>query len=381
MTTETLDAVTTTTTTETPEPRKELSLRDELSAAVEIQEKGEESSDLSSAARTLALARKGKVAPPKAEVVKAAPEADAKAAMAPEERAKVEAEEKKKAEDAAQAKTLEAPTHWPAADREMFAKQTPEAKQWLLRRHKDMEADYTKRSQDLAGTKRLQETLAEVFQPYREEMALNGIDEAAAIRQLVAAHGKLQKDPAGGIKYLAQQYGLDLKGLVEGAAAADPAGESPTVKALREQVGQLTDQLKTLTGAQTQQQQEATLQTVEQFAAEKDAQGQLRHPHFDEVASDVAMLLRAARESGQKLTLQDAYDRAVYANPQTREKVLAAKDAERRTKEEAERKTKADAARKAGFDVKGEGAATPVAATTGSVREDLEAAFASGGRV
>lgn len=347
-------------------PEKDLSLRETLEAATEISEKGtEKPEDLSEAARRLAGARRPKDAP------KDAPKDPAL------KDAKVEAKPDAKPEEA-----MEAPAHWPAADREMFAKQPPEAQKWLLGRHKAMEADYTKKTQELTSVRRMKEVLDEVFAPFREQMHLNGIDEVTAIRQLVGAHQFLQRDPAGGIKHLADKYGIELKSLIDGAAAADPAGESPTVKALRTQVEQLTGQLKQFTGAQTEQQMHARLNEVTQFAEEKDDQGNLKRPHFDDVAKDVARLIKAAKSDGETLSLQDAYDQAVYANPQTRQKVLAAQDAQRRAKEEAERKAKADAAKKAAFDVKGEGAAAAVAANNNSLRADLEAAFgAAEGRV
>ena len=354
---------------------KELSLRDSLAAEIEIQEKGPESNELSDAARRLAAARKGAQKAP-AKPAEAGKENSAAAAELSDPAKKAE-EEKKAAEAAA----IEAPAHWPAADREMFAKQSPEAKKWLLGRHKAMEADYTRRTQELAGTKRLQESLDEVFKPFKQDMELAGVTMEAAIRQLVAAHAKLRSDPAGGIKWLAESYGIDLKGVTEGAAAADPAGESPTVKALRQQVDSLTGQLKTLTGAQNDQQLNAHMSQVQQFAEEKDDQGKPKRPYFDEVAQDVARLIRAARADNQAITLQEAYDSAVWANPTTRAKVLAAQDAERRAKEEADRKAKADAAKRAAAaNIQGEGSAAAVTPRNdGSVRSDLEAAFASVG--
>lgn len=356
--------------TETTDSTAEPTLRESLEANMELAEKGEESSDLSAAAKRLAAARKGR---------------DPKSAAKPADAKTVETEAKKDAKPA-EAKTeetaVDAPAHWPAADREMFAKQSPEAKQWLINRHKAMEADYTRKTQEVVGMRKFKEELDDIFKDYRDEMALNGVTDAMAIRQLVAAHTLLRKDPASAMKRLAEQYGIDLKGITEGAAAADPAGESPTVKALRDEVKQLTGQLRTLTGAQDQHQQKARLDEVTHFAEEKDAQGQLMRPYFDDVAKDVAALIQVARTNGERLTLQDAYDRAVYANPTIRAKVLAASDAQRRAKEEAERKAKAEAARKAGFDIKGEGAAAAGVATNSSLRDSLERAWdAQEGRV
>lgn len=381
---------------------KGLTLRDELEASMEISEKGEDSADLSTAARTLAAARKGK-APidkvdekalaesarvaaenkKKAEAEKAAAEEKAKreaelAKLPPEERAKREAEEKRKAEEVAAAAKLEAPAHWPAAARELFAKQSPEVRTFLLDRHKAMEADYTKKMQELGPTRRLSETLDELFKPHDEYLRQAGMTREQAIRELVGWKERLDKDAAGALRYLAQISGVDLKKLVEGGGAAAPLSQDDVQKAVD---SRLAEERKREASERAQREQEARLAEVTKFAEEVDAQGNRLRPHFDEVAREVGAIIHASKQDGRPtVTLQEAYDRAVFANPTTREKVLAAKDAERRRKEDEDRKQKAEAARKASAaDVSGQGAAAVAAASKGSVREDLEAAFAEYG--
>jgi len=339
--------------------------------------------DVSEAARTLAQSRAGRgteTAPDKTGAPDAAVAASRRtaelAAMAPEDRARAEIEDQQKAAAAA----TEAPQHWPAKDREFFAKQGPEVKTWLMSRHKAMEADYTRRSQEVAHVRREADELREIFKPFSEAMASDGMTIPMAVRQLTAAHHALIKDPAQGIQWLAGKYGIDLKQIVEGGTQAGQP--DPNVKRLEDRLAQLEGNTQRSAQHQQEQERNANLSKVEQFAEEQDAQGKPLRPHFDDVAKDISMLLRAARESGDSLSLQDAYDRAIYANPAVRQKVLAAQDAERRVREDEERKVKANAARTAGFDVKGEGAATSVAAQPNSLRGDLEAAWdATSGRV
>lgn len=370
---------------------KETSLHDDIAAAMDASESAESSTggegkdvgadkgspDVSEAARTLAAAKKGASTADGASAPEGAKppqdEASAKraaelAAMSPEDRAKAEAA------------SVDAPQHWPARDREFFAKQAPEVRNWLLGRHKAMEADYTRRVQEVAHYRRERDELGEIFRPFADAMASDGMTVPMAVRQLVAAHHMLIRDPANGIASLAQKYGIDLKKATEDGAQQ---GQSdPRFATLEGEVRRLQSTLQGQLNAQVENEKRTNLSKVEQFAEEKDAQGKPLRPHFDDVARDISMLLRAAREAGDSLTLQDAYDRAIYANPQVRQKVLAALDAERRAKDDDDRKRKANAARTAGFDVKGEGAATSVAATTDSIRGDLEAAFAqTGGRV
>lgn len=368
---------------------KELSLRDEISGAIELDEKGPDAKpdDLSEAARKLAGARKsGQQSDDKGKQqsdeertkLDAKAKRDAELAAMPEEdRKKAIAEDERKAAEAAGDASIEAPAHWPANVREMFAKQTPEAKKFLLERHKAMEADYTRKTQELAGTKKLHDTIEEGFKPYDEEMRQLGISRDAALRELFGWHARWKADPAAYIRSVAELSKIDLKALVEGGAGE----EAPALVALRNELKELRDWKTQFTGGQQKQQHEATMQQVEQFADEKDAQGKPLRPYFDEVAQDVAALIRAEKSQGKTLSLQDAYDRACYANPTTRAKVLAADEAKRKAKDDADRKARAEAARKAADGtVTGEGSASSVAAKTdGSVRGDLEAAFADSG--
>lgn len=352
---------------ENTEVVEDVSLHAELSQAFEASETPEEKPEtnpISEAARTLASARR-KAAEKAAEAVEKTETPEVK----PEQEVKPETPE---------TEVLEAPAHWAQADRELFAKQTPEVKQWMLARHKAMEGDYTRRVNELVPAKKLRESLDQVFAPYREVMARDGVDEITAIKQLVAAHDYLQRDPQNAIAWLAKSYGIDLSQ----PGGGENAQPSPELVQMRQQYAQMQSQLNSILSAQEKAKQQEHLAQVEQFAQEKDSQGKPLRPHFEEVATDMSFLLRAARESGQTLSLQDAYDRAVFANPDTRAKVLAAQEAERKAKEVEERERKAREAKKAGFDVRGTGAAEPLAARTNSIREDLVAAFdGSGARV
>lgn len=348
----------------------EVSLRDEISTALDASEPDTGKPDVSEAARTLAAARKS--APEGNDTVTGGQDtlAGGQDTLSGGQDTISGAQEK-----------LEAPHHWPTQAKELFAKQSPEGQKFLLDRHKAMEADYTRKTQELTPVRRMKESLDEIFAPMRDSMYRDGIDEVTAIRQLVAAHNYLQQKPEEAVQWLAGKYGIDLKAIVEGTAGNGQV--SPELLALREEVAQLKHTQQSSLSAQQQQQFRANLSQVEQFAGEKDAQGNLKHPYFDEVAQEVAMLMRVAQEQGKPISLQDAHDRAVYANPQVRSKVLAAQDAERRKKEEDERKAKADAAKRASAgNITGQGASTSVVANTNSVRADLEAAFAgSEGRV
>ena len=70
-------------------------------------------------------------------------------------------------------------------------------------------------------------------------------------------------------------------------------------------------------------QHESRMSQVEHFANEKDSSGNPLRPLFEEVASEIAGLITASHQEGKKMTLQEAYDFVVWANPETRAKVQA----------------------------------------------------------
>lgn len=265
--------------------------------------------------------------------------------------------------------TIEAPQHWPLAEREMFSKQPVEVQKYLLDRHKALEADYTKKTQSVAQFQRQWDQINELLAPHREKYSLAGMDDTAAVRQLLQAHAWLEKEPRAAIDWLAKSYGIDLTQPVDPAAQEDPA-----VVALRNQVAQLTRSQEQERAAAREKEQKENLARVTQFAEAKDAQGNLQRPYFDDVSDEIVALMK----SGVSKDLQDAYDRAVYANPTTRAKLIAAEAAQRQAKADQEAKAKAEAAKRAGFEVTGQGGMGVAQPAKDNLRAELEAALSDG---
>jgi hypothetical protein len=134
---------------------------------------------------------------------------------------------------------------------------------------------------------------------------------------------------------LAREFGADLRGV----QAQNPV--NPQLHQLQQELAGLKGSIEQ-EKALKKQQEDAALQTqVEAFAADP------KNIHFETVKADMAALLRG----NVAKDLQDAYDRAVYANPQTRSTLLAQKDSEE--KQVADKKAKAEAAKKAGSSLRG----------------------------
>lgn len=297
-------------------------------------------------------------------------EAEAPVAAESEEDVTYDATDAEAEEEPAEEVDLSAPSNWSSEDREEFEALPTEARDFVLRRYKSMEGDYTEKTKQLSQDRSRFEKLEQVLAPHREQFALNGVDEAAAIGQLLQAQKFLQTQPVEALRWLAQSANVDLSQLSAPAATEDDPDEwvDPHVKQLQHR---LSEQEKYLTALREQQQRESEavfLRQVEAFHGEKAANGELAHPFMDDVMPQMTALL----QSQQATSLQDAYDKAVWMIPEVRGKVL--NSAKEKQTEEQTRRVKR--AKRAGREVKSE--VSPVEPTRPlSLRETLQQAIAA----
>jgi len=278
--------------------------------------------------------------------------------------------------------SLEAPRQWKKEWREKFEKLTPEAKEILLERDREYNKGFTKNAQEHAEVRRFSEGVKSAFQPHhRQQMAQTGLDDVGAVKYLLAQHDAFNSDPVGFVattakqvgdplKFLsavAQRAGVSLDASASQAAQAQPAQAAdaaewvdPQVIELRkqldetrQQLGGITQYLQTQT--QTAAQREATMREaqerqwqgrvateIENFVGATDDQGNLLYPHAEDVQQQMAVLLASEptlaklKYSDPARALQEAYQHAVYLNPQIRESVIEAEKARALAAKEAE---------------------------------------------
>jgi hypothetical protein len=272
--------------------------------------------------------------------------------------------------EAAELEALPAPNHWPKDFAAKFEALDAPAQHMFMERYKDLEGDYTKKTQAIAKYKKRQDAFDEIMAPFKSQFERAGMDDVGAVRQLLAAHDYLRKDPANAINWLASQYGVDI-----GAIGNDPALEDefadPQVKALQQQVAQLTGFIQNQQTQQQSYEQASTQSFIDQFAAETDASGNPAHPHFETVRSVMGSLI----SSGNATDLKSAYEAAVYANPELRQEELkrvAARQSQAKVKTEAVQKAKKAQRSKV------RGSATPAAQAlpaNASIRDTINASI------
>src|SRR5262245_22952042 len=283
-----------------------------------------------------------------------------------------------------------APENWSAMDREAFAKQTPEGQAFLLRRHSEMESDYQRRVQANAQAADFMRSLEPIFADplIRESIAQNGYTPLQAIGELFqfqrAAISPNYNDRVAMVGEVLRRTGLDPAVFVQnrGQQPALPEGV-PDDPALRFVANKIADtanavaqndaRLNALIEADRQRQfnegRRVISWGIEQFAEERDKQGNLVHPYFDRVSSEIKQVYSI----NPTLPMGQAYEQACMLNPQVQAEIMQARIAQA-----VKAHTDQRAAQAARLNVRGRTA--PVAAANGedrprSLRDVIDASF------
>jgi hypothetical protein len=244
------------------------------------------------------------------------------------------------------AKSNQAPEHWSAEDKATFAKLPQEGQAFLLKRHGDMEAEFTRKSQASAGAVQFAQALAPVFNDPQIAKSLQqaGVHPVQAIQEWANWHklgtSENQQDKFTLLVDLTQRMGLDparIFSALQSQSPSSPTGlteedlKDPAVKFLADQFGKTTSKISALEG-QLQQRERAEQQAREQqglhyartsvdhFADEKSSDGRPLRPHFDAVLPLIIDLFKA----NPQREMAEAYETACWAHPDVRKQMLAA---------------------------------------------------------
>jgi hypothetical protein len=285
--------------------------------------------------------------------------------------------------EADKAATKEPPANWPAADKVAFKALPEPAQQFLLKRHKDMEADYTKKTQAISDLKKEYEPVDQLFAPYKDTMRAKGFSP----RTLIEAWANVEKELASGperavkiVQGLVTGYKIPVEKIaaalgikaapaqqVEPGAdgklpAVDPAAAK--IELPPEIVAELSEIKREIAAtkgervavAQRQEFERGAKieQEIEDFKGAKDEKGNLLHPHFDEVYDHMVALAQAKVALKQPMPpYKELYETAVWANPSTREQVRTAEQQAADKKRADEARAKTAAAKRASASVTG----------------------------
>lgn len=285
-----------------------------------------------------------------------------------------------KTEDETPAETIEpvaVPLSWAKTHKDEFKQLPPQVQKIIATREAEREGAFTRKMQELSENQRQMQELIQTVSPYQQQFALEGKPLPVVLKQMFEWHRVLETDPTNGLIALAQSYGIDPRRLAMQAPQVDPYTQQ-----IQQKLDYLQSQLEQR-DAQTYEHQYQSLESeVTKFAEQTDANGAPQRPYFLRVSADmqpIAQRLRAENPTASPAEiLQEAYERACYADPDVRDALLAKQEAEQEAKRRHEAQAKAKAARRAGASVTGAPTGSSQPAKPDDLRGLLEASFNGG---
>ena len=246
---------------------------------------------------------------------------------------------------------IRAPASWSPAAKATFDKLPPEVQQAVAKREQEIDHGLRRKSEEVKRYEPLEQLIA----PRRALWAAQGMDEASAIKTLLAAQDLLERDPKQGLEFLARSYGVNLN-------TAQPQGQPYQAQPARDshpEIAALKQQLQVL---QSQVQTAQTAPIVSQIDAFQNDPANL---YFENVRDDMAVLLH----NGKAADLKEAYDMACWMRPDIRPFLQTAQAPA------VPMQDKAAQARRAAVSVTGSPGQTAIRKSNGSIEDDIRAAF------
>jgi hypothetical protein len=250
------------------------------------------------------------------------------------------------------------PEKWPQAVKERLAAMhavNPEHAQFVLEQYEHFRREAGQHANRVTQQLR---AFDDLLAPGRQQRALQNIDDNTYVRNLIAAGDVLDKNPEQGLKWLAQRYGVDLQKLANPEAGGQQPVIPPEVQRLQQENAQIRAYLQEQHAQAEQQSLRAASDWINQFATQKDPQGQALYPHFDAVIHDIVFAVQNQLARGEQVDVKAAYDKAIRLNDAIWLKEQTARSKSTEEADKARRLRDIEEARKAGFAVSGSGAAS-----------------------
>lgn len=241
-----------------------------------------------------------------------------------------------------------------------------EVQQFWADRELTVHQGFTKADEDRSFGKSMKDAVT----PYEAIIRAEGSTPAEAVKSLLNTAYVLrsgnEQQRVELFTQLMQQYGVQPQALFNrlqgGASQVDPQ-----INSLQSEIQQMRALLQ---DQQTQRQQQEEQQVYGEIDSFKAQSG---HEHFDAVRYDMGLLI----QNGRAETMQDAYDKAIWADPAIRSTLISQQTQAGQTKRVADVNARAQQARKAGSSVVGApgGNAEAAAAANADLRSTLSSAF------
>jgi len=234
---------------------------------------------------------------------------------------------------------LEAPKNWSEDVKGTFKDLPREAQEYMLKRDKEMTADYTRKTQEVAQQRKSYESLDRVIAPMRQQIQASGIGEAEYVSRLLNADIALRNNPKMALKQLAQGYGIDLSSIEE---TGDWNESEPQITQLQQQNQAILAELNQFKQQNLQSARQQTENQISTFAQSTDTKGNLKYPHFEQLRVKMGNLIDAGEAKG----LEDAYSKSVRLDDNLYKQSLESQRKSAKAEEDAKRKAAVEKAKK-----------------------------------
>lgn len=267
------------------------------------------------------------------------------------------------------------PRSWSADKAELWSGIPAGAKEWIASREKEASDALSQKGQELAESSRR-------WEPYQQLFEQHGVENHETIQQLLGWSDFISQNPQAAIYQLAIQNGVDPRiysqqgqTVEQPNGATAQTGYNPALAELSTQLNGLRSDWQSFQQTQARAQLEANEKAIEAFASEVDESGNALRPYMQEVEQAMIPIVQRAKQDNPGLSpkelLDKAYNEAVWAVPEVREKILA----DRESQKLAEAAKAAEEARKKSKSVVGTANTGNAPVEAKSVREELERQF------
>lgn len=206
--------------------------------------------------------------------------------------------------------------------------------------------------------------LAQEMLPYQQIMQQRGVQPRELVRDIMGTLNTFatgsDEQKAQALLRVAQDYGINLDAVTTLRQRA-PDGVAPALAPVLQRIHRVESTLEAQAQEREQLQREEDEANVQRFINDP------KNEHAKTCAKEMAALLT----SGEARDLQEAYDKALWLNPQTRAALLAKQDQERQEREATEA---ANARKAAGVNVPRRGT-PPVARKPGTMEDTIRETY------
>lgn len=265
----------------------------------------------------------------------------------------------------------------------------PSVKAFIAKRETDLSQAAGKAGFEINRLTKQWEPVEAIIGPRRAAIVAQQGSVENWLDQLVKYSDFAGADPEGFMGWFLSQPNIASRVNLEKLLGAAPQGgqqgaalaNDPVVKQLQQTITGLTSRLQQFESGIQQQRVNSDISELDAFEAEKDQAGSLAHPHYaalrdnGQLGPEIQIVRNQHPEWSVRQVIAQAYENAVWKNPETRTQLLTTQ--EQKAREEKEAKDRAAAASTARKFVTGNppGPTSPPGTQSNDLRAEIAANY------